>query len=416
MDCKRVWSREYIDEMFTKVFINGSLREHREKILIEREKSLLPETQVRVVREKQRRAIQTEILQDQIRINELRREIKTIRNSIMEKNDNLYRLYNNNEQPPREERSKFIRKCPQVNCRGFLSNRWKCGTCDCKVCPDCNEIKIDENVEHVCNPDNVKTVELLKKDTKACPKCATMIHKISGCDQIWCTDCHTTFNWATGRIDTGSIHNPHFFEWLRKQSPTGEIPRDAGYNPCGDRLNLPHIFDINRQLQKFKVQKHLTTNIHEIYRTITHMNQVTIPHYDRDNYEENLIQFRVSYLLNELSEDIWMKELQNIEKTREKNRDYLNIYRMFVDVSTERFNTFYNDIRDKNMNNVNEYIEEEINIFNNLREYFNDSFEKIGKRYSCVYPGITNNFSFVTDYKKYLTEEKQLKEVQVFML
>jgi hypothetical protein len=76
------------------------------------------------------------------------------------------------------EVKKFIRKCPMNECRGFLSSRWKCGTCDTNICNKCNEPKTDD---HVCNPQNVETMNLLNKDTKPCPKCGTMICKISGC-------------------------------------------------------------------------------------------------------------------------------------------------------------------------------------------------------------------------------------------
>ena len=42
-----------------------------------------------------------------------------------------------------------------------------------------------------------------------------MISKIDGCNQMWCTQCHVAFDWKTGAIQN-SVHNPHYFEWLRK--------------------------------------------------------------------------------------------------------------------------------------------------------------------------------------------------------
>ena len=75
-----------------------------------------------------------------------------------------------------EENKKFVRKCPIEDCRGFLSTQWNCGTCEAKICCKCNERKTED---HVCNPDNVQTMELLKKDSKPCPKCQSLIFKIS---------------------------------------------------------------------------------------------------------------------------------------------------------------------------------------------------------------------------------------------
>jgi len=82
------------------------------------------------------------------------------------------------------EKKEFVRKCPVNDCRGFLSTRWKCDVCENYMCVDCNEIKKDDT--HACDPNAVETIKLLKKDTKPCVKCGTMIFKISGCSQMWC--------------------------------------------------------------------------------------------------------------------------------------------------------------------------------------------------------------------------------------
>jgi hypothetical protein len=100
------------------------------------------------------------------------------------------------------ERKQFIRKCPVTDCRGFLSTRWKCDVCENYICIDCNEIKKGD--DHVCDPNAVETMKLLKSDTKPCVKCGAMIFKISGCSQMWCPDCHTAFDWNTGKIVSGA--------------------------------------------------------------------------------------------------------------------------------------------------------------------------------------------------------------------
>ena len=45
MNCRHQWNREYLDSIFPKVFMNKELKRHRENVLLEREKSLLPSTQ-----------------------------------------------------------------------------------------------------------------------------------------------------------------------------------------------------------------------------------------------------------------------------------------------------------------------------------------------------------------------------------
>ena len=72
----------------------------------------------------------------------------------------------------------FIRACPNNDCRGFLSTRYKCGVCGIKTCSHCLEIK-KEN--HKCNEDDLKSAEVIRRDTKPCPSCGTCISKIEGC-------------------------------------------------------------------------------------------------------------------------------------------------------------------------------------------------------------------------------------------
>ena len=106
----------------------------------------------------------------------------------------------------------------------------------CRYCSKCFQPK-DEG--HECDEDMVKTAELLRKDTKSCPNCSEMIHKIEGCNQMFCTNCGTGFDWKTLRIVTGIIHNPHYFEY---QSKNGGRPRSIGDIPCGGLPNMPQIY------------------------------------------------------------------------------------------------------------------------------------------------------------------------------
>jgi hypothetical protein len=138
----------------------------------------------------------------------------------------------------KRSRTKFIRACPLETCRGFLNQQWKCTVCNVHTCSKCNVPKVpkaketngmeetndakdtndmeETKDEHVCNPDDVATAELLANDTKPCPQCGTGIFKIDGCDQMWCTECKTAFSWRTGNVETGHVHNPHYFEYQRR--------------------------------------------------------------------------------------------------------------------------------------------------------------------------------------------------------
>lgn len=79
------------------------------------------------------------------------------------------------------DRKKFVRKCPNGECHGFLSSALKCGLCECWVCSDCREVKgfsTEEKDSHKCNKDIVESIKLLEQDSKPYPKCTSLIFKI----------------------------------------------------------------------------------------------------------------------------------------------------------------------------------------------------------------------------------------------
>lgn len=135
----------------------------------------------------------------------------------------------------------FLTNCPVPTCEGAIrsSNR-KCFECETKICSKCWMI---EKEEHECKPEDVKSVELIRTDSKTCPKCKTHIQKISGCDQIWCTNCRTAFNWRTGKIMTGRIHNPHYFDFLQNR---GQVEHGDAKLAVGGLPDMNTIFFLTR--------------------------------------------------------------------------------------------------------------------------------------------------------------------------
>jgi hypothetical protein len=139
--------------------------------------------------------------------------------------------------------------CPVPNCEGLVS-KGVCMECGSNLCGKCHEPLLPPSTEHedgevpaglpghVCDPNVLETLKLLKRDTKPCPRCKVPIHKIEGCDQMFCVKCNTAFSWRTGKIENGVIHNPHYFQWLRTQTGPagGDIPRQPGDDPCEEEL------------------------------------------------------------------------------------------------------------------------------------------------------------------------------------
>jgi hypothetical protein len=403
MNCKKIFTRDFLSENCTNIFITKNLKTHRENILLDHQKCLLPETQPYVVLEKERKKIDNQV-------RELMKEQEHFARLIREKSDQIKNLQNTRRNIRLEitgdassdniEIKKFIRKCPIQDCRGFLSSRWKCGVCDTNICNKCNEPK-NIDIEHICDPQNIETMILLNKDTKPCPKCGTMICKISGCDQMFCPDCHTAFSWNRGTIETGIIHNPHYYEFLRKNN-NGVVPRNPGDIPCG---GIPDYYT-------FRIINDVRfSNIHQ---TLTHIQNVEIRRYNYIENEELINRdLRIKYLMNEINDAQLKQVLQQNEKANQKIIEFRNIYQMFCDVGSDIFRQMvdeYYKIVPRNIKNpsleqkerICDYSKQQLIILDRLIEYFNDNLKKVGKIYKCVYPGINKNYRWEYNFETYL--------------
>lgn len=376
MECKRLWSREVIDEACTGTFRNGPLKLHRQQILFERERCLMPATVDAVARVKAIRNLGKIILEAQEEVVRAQLNVSRLQNDLM-------RLRNGGEHGEEaQEKRKFVRKCPSENCKGFLTTQWNCQLCEKHICKDCNEEVRDG---HVCDQNNVQTVELLNKDTKPCPSCGTMIFKISGCNQMWCPDCHTAFDWKTMRIETGRIHNPHYYDFQRALH-NGAPPREPGDIPCGGLPSIRELYTklgFTGSLTRRYADEQSSARILALHRLAEHVRGIELANYERPPEQVNQ-DLRVRYMMDELSEDVFKKTLQNLEKHREKKRDCRQIFQMFVDIVSDHFRQFVRgDLKREDFEDT----------MGKLREYTNTSFEKVNKRFGLKCPCIPPDWS-----------------------
>lgn len=115
----------------------------------------------------------------------------------------------------KELRKKLKIDCGEVvnvricfKCKAVMDN-FCCKVCNIKLCAQCEE-QIIEDREHVCNGDDVKSLELIRRDSKNCPQCKVVIYRSGGCRDMFCVGCNVYFNWETGTIlMRNNIHNPH---------------------------------------------------------------------------------------------------------------------------------------------------------------------------------------------------------------
>ena len=358
MSCKKEWDYKFLIDKFDRRFIDTKYKKHRENILIDRERGLMIATQPLVEREILNEQKQLQIKQLQLQRMELSRQENQILASMITHSN--------------AERKQFIRKCTKQDCRGFLSSQWKCGLCESWSCPECHDLigLVKEN--HVCHPDTLATAKLIDQDTKTCPKCSTGIFKIDGCDMMFCVECHTSFSWRTGKIETGVIHNPHYFEWLQKSGTA--IERNPNEIRCGreiDQYFITHVLRPNVVRFKSVLDEKQTRDIENRSINLIHMRAIDLESFSVDNIHDN-VDLRILYMRNKINEDDFKRILQQREKRNTKKKEFFNIFSMFINCQTEMMYRIVE--RDQNPKNI-------ILESNNLLIYTNECLLSLASVY-----------------------------------
>lgn len=141
----------------------------------------------------------------------------------------------------KDETPEFLHGCPVEGCLGFSEMKnglMRCGICYTTICDNCGCVK---DAIHKCDSSAVKSLKHIRESTRQCPGCHAPVHKISGCNQMFCTKCTTTFDYLTGKVERGIVHNPHYFEW---------ISRHGGARPGGECANQAVINDLLMMLKR----------------------------------------------------------------------------------------------------------------------------------------------------------------------
>lgn len=374
MFCEENISYSYIREICSIHFCNKDLHEKRTKKEIERQMTLLPATQHLANLEIERRKYWSEIKLYDDRIAELRREIDIIQR---QKNNVPWPTLNNINRE--ENKITFIQKCPIESCNGFLNNSWKCGICETYICNRCHFPKQSRNdTEHVCDEETVSSISAIKKDSKPCPKCATYIFKIEGCDQMWCPECKTAFSWRTGKIETGTLHNPHYFEYMRKLN-NGLIPRQPGdVQPCDIVPNFGILWNSVSRWKRLNPDKlDITNKVNLFFRNRAHFERVDINRINID-YQNLYSQLRVKYLLKDITKGDFNSRISKLLKREERDSEVLEIYNLYLTITGE----ILKNVNEMLINNSGpEDIIKEIDSSLRIKNFCNTKLEIISKQF-----------------------------------
>jgi hypothetical protein len=387
--CMKAWSRFFLQQTLPKSFIDNEYAKCRANILWSREESYIPQVQTKAVQVSKAEQYQKEkivplrVTLEQLyeKQTELRKFIYQLERELYDRKDTCNEILNgrfdpetgsrivetSNDSEIKTERVSFKRKCNYEGCLGWLSSGWKCGLCENHTCVHCFKVIGEKkDATHLCDPCDVETAKLIKSSTKPCPKCGEGIEKGEGCDVMFCTGCHTGFNWVTGKIlQDSQIHNPHYFEWQARNGAAANAQ-----NPCGTRLGG---FMVNR------VGPVHRTLFGKIIRIIMHVEDIEYGKYDYHLEHQNNEDLLVDYLLKKKDKDDVKRNIQNRERRVEREKAIRDILETFVMAGK--------DIVHSTVQNP-KAIEESFKDLDTLKNFVNDNLKNVSKLYGCQVPNI----------------------------
>ena len=373
-DCKAELPDEVIYNNFPRTYIQKDYKGMLLDRVYQEERSMIPQTMVIIDRREQAKELQLEISDLEAEVRQKRYRMNRLNHTNLDKDEV-------------KEVSTFVNKCPGDDCRGFLNRQYSCGVCKKRFCSACLEPKTDG---HECDPDTVRTIKLLKKDSKSCPNCAVLIYKIEGCNQMYCTVCHTSFDWSTGRIVTKNIHNPHYFQYMREHGG-GHMERAAGDIPCG---GIPNRWEIEAAIKK-KGYGHLSENFDGIIQFAMDIRHDKLPKFLPANQFQFHLENRIKFVKKEITEAVFKKQLKRYNTTELKKQKIHQILSTVAILFEDQLRNVF----------VNPHHKEIIEECSRIVTYINGCFENNDKLYGLSMPRITfrDNQRWDPHTRKYIT-------------
>ena len=236
-------------------------------------------------------------------------------------------------------------KCSNGECKGFvLKPCYECVLCQRKICSKCITVKTEE---HECVEEDLKNAEFILNTSKPCPNCGAFIHKIEGCDQMWCTQCNTAFSWRTAAIlDNSTIHNPHFYEWMRTRPNQRNV--NMNWNNCEGLPDYAHVLQHARILYPEYAVTRQNKNVAngnrvrllaEIHRICNHIHHVEHRVVMERDFRTNLdIRFR--WMKNEITDKKYELMLHKRYKQRIVNLRIAQVNETIWTICADIFHRF----------------------------------------------------------------------------
>ena len=211
------------------------------------------------------------------------------------------------------------------------------------------------------------------KKVKFCPICHTLCEK-EGCDQVFCSNCKSVFNWETLHIENGKIHNVSALEYFGKLQE-----RDIDDIPCG---GVPSYEEFHKFLKHFPnvglYVRHILVSVNISIRNISF---VHLSENEKRLSNQKLIM--MDYFFNRFDKKKVIMGLSKNELQYSGKKREMDILKLYVHLAVEMFRDFYLSLKylfKKGFKYLSLIIEEVLEHFfvemNNLRLMINGQIQE----------------------------------------
>jgi len=392
-ECGTAWDRMFLAQVMKASFLQKAYVKHREEVLFERERALLPQTMPLVVHENRVKELRDEIYETTRRLRQLANRRDELNQELHVLQAHIHHIYNGDLDPNAQihgtqaERptpsTNYRRPCAKEDCNGFLEPQTgACISCKNSTCLRCNVVKVAD-VEHECKEEDTLQWAEIQRSTRPCPGCSTRIFKTTGCDQTWCPQCHTAFRWSTGQIERGAIHNPHYYEWMfdaNRQGPRVQQQQrpEMQLNMCVDG-QMPGLREVRDRMGATR-----DSMVARIHRTVRHYQHIIRTDAQiEQNTSRKKMKIRVAFIMNSVTEKQFRERLQRIEKENGKLKEYHRIIDTYSTMMTDQFQRFVRrDIERQDIEaNADRIMRITNSAVNNLNKIYNSSLPFIHIQY-----------------------------------
>lgn len=212
MGCHKEFDRFDVSSLLSKTYIKNKLKRHREEQLL-RAEELRSDHQL-LKADDTRQLAKTQIKACQDAQARLRQQLFSLQEHIWAHRAKYVEADNSFSRANRA----YVRHCTSSRCDGQIIDG-TCSVCREEFCDICGMVHSGS-----CDAKAVQNYTIVKSSTKECPACQAPIFKHDGCDDMWCTLCHTPFNWKSLKIYSTTRHTPDLDAFQQENRLIIELP------------------------------------------------------------------------------------------------------------------------------------------------------------------------------------------------